>query len=59
MRTDRQADIHDEANSRFSQFCQLPKRAVRNCSRQDIVVCFTQLRTGVVGEFCIVARSAC
>jgi hypothetical protein len=26
MRTDRQNDRHDEANSRFSQFCERPQQ---------------------------------
>jgi len=35
----------------FHNFANSPKTAVRNCFRQDFVMCFTQLRTAVVGEF--------
>ena len=35
----------------FHNFANSPKTAVRNCSRQDIAMCFTQLRTAVVEEF--------
>jgi hypothetical protein len=43
----------------FRKFAKAPKTAVRNCSRQDIIICFTQLRTAVSRRVGIVARSAC
>jgi hypothetical protein len=35
MRTDRRIDRHDEANSRFSQFCERDKKSIKLCEYND------------------------
>jgi hypothetical protein len=35
MRADRRTDRHDEANSRFSQFCERAKKSIKLCKYND------------------------
>ena len=54
MRTDRQADRHDEANSRYSQFCE-------RASKDTETTCFDNVQIVTLSEIlkylCVCARA--